>query len=260
MKRMLLLMLAGLLVGLFIYHMNRVALTPMEGLTVDGKTADTGVSGTSPENTFEPLDLSFLQNLFVRPAFAENVEKTAQKQTLSRLSPRSMGNPDAPVKMYVFSSLTCPHCSGLHTRVLKDIEDKYIKTGKILMTYIDFPADKRGLAGAMLTRCVKPEAYFPFLETLFANQNKWAFSNNAEEVITAYASLQGLSKADVRLCLGDQTLKNSLISTRDMYMKKYNITVTPTVVVTNDKTTEVVTGSNAKKINAALEKFLNETK
>ena len=37
MKRIIIIMLAGILVGLFLYYMNQAALEPTDGLTLDGK-------------------------------------------------------------------------------------------------------------------------------------------------------------------------------------------------------------------------------
>lgn len=253
MKQFIILMIAGLLAGAFIYYMDKAALDPMEGVTVNGQTVDVVPSNTPSESKFEPLDLSSNSSFMVKTATAAIPVKVQ-----SKLSVRTMGNADAPVKMYVFSSLTCSHCSYFHGVVLKDIEKKYIDTGKVFLTYIDFPFDKRALAGAMLVRCVKPESYFPFLETLFKNQKEWAFKQNSEEVIMAYASLQGLSKGDVKACLADTTLQESIINTRDSYMKKYDIDATPTTLIVKDGKSQKIVGADANKLEIALKKMMEK--
>ena len=53
-----------------------------------------------------------------------------------RQEARSLGDPTAPVQMFVFSSMTCSHCSAFHTDVLSKLEDEYINKGQVYMTYI----------------------------------------------------------------------------------------------------------------------------
>ena len=53
-----------------------------------------------------------------------------------------IGSDDAPVKIKVFSSLTCPHCASFHINVVSKIKKKYIETGKVQLIYIDFPLDE----------------------------------------------------------------------------------------------------------------------
>ena len=253
MKQIIILMLAGLLFGTLLFFMNKVALDPVDGPTVDGKTVDVLPTSTAPSETkFEPLDLSENKKMFVKQAVAAQADSG-----ISRNSIRTMGNPDAEVKMFVFSSLTCSHCSYFHGTILKDIEEKYVDTGKVALIYIDFPFDKRALAGAMLVHCVKPESYFPFLNVLFENQKEWAFKPNAEEIVATYASLQGMTRGDVRACLADNTLKQSIINNRDAYMKKYDIDSTPTTVIVKGEKKEKIVGANASKLNAALNRMVN---
>ena len=173
-----------------------------------------------------------------------------------RQDARSLGDPTAPVQMLVFSSMTCSHCSVFHTDVLSKLEDEYINKGKVYMTYIDFPFDQRALAGAMLARCIPEKDYFSFLNTLFKNQSNWAFNEKAGEIIMQYASTEGLSKADVNVCLSDAQLKNKIIADRDFYQKKYDVTGTPTVALIKGDKTEVVSGASYRRVKSAIEDLL----
>ncbi len=257
MKFIRLTLLGALLVFGIIYQMNKVAPAPMPGLTAnDGKTVVGAPVDTTPsEGKFEPLDLSQKEkHSFIGQAYADEVVPVAVS-ALTKTDVRTMGNVKAPVKMYVFSSLTCSHCAGFHTKVLKGIEEKYIETGKVFMTYVDFPFDNRALAGAMLARCVNPDNYFTFLNVLFKNQQNWAFKPNAQEIVTSYAALQGLTKGDVKACLSDKVLQQKIVSDREMYMKKYKITGTPTTVLVKGNKTEMIEGADGQKLEKALKKL-----
>ena len=169
---------------------------------------------------------------------------------------RSLGDPNAPIRMFVFSSLSCSHCSSFHTDVLPVIEEEYVNNGQVYMTYIDFPFQTPAMAGSMLARCVPPEHYFSFLNLLFKNQSKWAFKGNAVEILIEYASTEGLSKADVNKCLSNAKLRDQIVSDRDSYMKKYNVTGTPTVALIKGEETKVISGSSKSKIKSAIEGML----
>ena len=251
MKSIWLTLLGALVLFGIIHYMNKVAPTPMPGLTQNGETVISTPSSSSPADEFEPLDLSSASGAFVKTANAAELKSDAVP-VQTKTSPRTMGDKNAPVKMFVFSSLTCSHCADFHTKALKEIEEKYVKTGKVFFTYVDFPFDNRALAGAMLARCVNPENYFAFLNVLFENQSRWAFSSNAQEIVTAYASLQGMTKGDVKACLSDKSLQQRIILNRDAYSEKYKITGTPTTVVIKGDKTEIISGADEYKLNTVL--------
>lgn len=253
MKSIWIIIAGALLVFGIIYYMNKVAPEPMPGLTAGGETVDVVPQRNvvPSEKTFEPLDLSLnKKNIFIKSANADVIVPD------ERLAVRTLGDENAAVKMYVVSSLTCAHCADFHVKALKEIEKKYVETGKVFFTYVDFPVDRRALAGAMLARCVPTKNYFSFLNVLFENQNKWAFKSAAQDIISEYASLQGLSKADVKVCLADKALQQSIINNRDAFAKKYNITATPTTIIVKGDKEEVLVGADKQRVELALEKML----
>ena len=68
---------------------------------------------------------------------------------------QAMGDPNAPVTVIEYASLTCPHCAQFHTEVLPDLKERYIATGKVRMIYRDFPLDERALTAASPPRQVR---------------------------------------------------------------------------------------------------------
>ena len=252
MKSIWLIILGALLVFGIIYGMNGVADKPMPGLTADGEVVDVvkPTESRPSESKFEPLDLSSNnKSIFIKSANADTAEN-------ERTAARTIGNQDAEVKMFVLSSLTCSHCAELHTKTLKEIEKKYVETGKVFFTYVDFPFDKRALAGATVARCVPPENYFTFLNVLFENQKSWAFKPNAQDIVTEYAALQGMPRGSVRACLGDKDLQQAIIKHRDEFAKKYKISSTPTTLILKGGQVEVVVGNDKDKLESAIEKML----
>ncbi len=49
------------------------------------------------------------------------------------------GSADAPVTIVEFSDFQCPYCGRFYTQTLPQIEENYIKTGKVKFAYRHFP-------------------------------------------------------------------------------------------------------------------------
>ncbi len=171
---------------------------------------------------------------------------------------RSMGNPNAPLKMYVFSSLTCPHCSDFYKEIMPFVEKEFVRTGDIFLTYVDLPYDRRSLAGAMIAHCVPTENYFDFLGLLYEKQREWAFLPNAQEVVTNYALAAGLTRQEVRECLKNQKVLRKLMVTRDEMTKKYKIRSTPTVVLEKGDETKMVLGADKTKLLKKIKSMMKD--
>ena len=255
MKGLWAIILLALLVWGYIYYHNNQNTVIEQGTVIEN----------DPSEIYEPLILDSKNevNILSISAKAQEVKsdeqatsdalQEKQKPAIRPEQPRMMGKENAPITMYLFSSLTCSHCVIYHLETLPEIEKKYINTGLVKLVYIDFPFDKRALAGAMLTRCARPETYWKFLNVLFENQDKWAFKDNAQDIVTSYASLVGLSKADVQSCLQNKILMQSMIQNRDVFMKKYDIQGTPTTVLVKGDQSKVVVGTNLKSLEDAID-------
>ena len=84
-----------------------------------------------------------------------------------------MGNPDAPVKLVEYGSLSCPHCAEFEEQGGPELRDTYVKSGQVsweFRTYLLFGPDA-GISA--LLHCQDPNAFFPFLEQLYADQRNW---------------------------------------------------------------------------------------
>ena len=57
-----------------------------------------------------------------------------------------IGDPNAPVTIVEYASLTCPHCAAFHTEILPEVKKQLLDTGKARLVYRDFPLGSAGLA------------------------------------------------------------------------------------------------------------------
>jgi protein-disulfide isomerase len=84
-----------------------------------------------------------------------------------------MGNPDAPVRLVEYGSITCPHCAEFAAAATEAIESRYVRSGQVsfeFRPFLIFPSDP-GLF--QLLRCQGAQAFFPLAAELFATQDRW---------------------------------------------------------------------------------------
>ena len=78
-----------------------------------------------------------------------------------------MGNDDAPIKIKIFSSLTCPHCANFHINVVPEIKKKFVDEGKVQLIFIDFPLDQLSFNASKLLHCLDKEKQIVFLDNIY---------------------------------------------------------------------------------------------
>ena len=84
-----------------------------------------------------------------------------------------LGADNAPVKIKVFSSLTCPHCANFHIKIIPKIKKNYVESGKVQLIFIDFPLDQAAFNASKLLHCLDQKKQIAFLDTIYENQDKW---------------------------------------------------------------------------------------
>jgi protein-disulfide isomerase len=142
-----------------------------------------------------------------------------------------LGDPDAPVTIIEYASLTCPHCAQFHNEVLPELKERYIDAGKVRLIYRDFPLDQVALAAATLAHCAGPDRYFSMLDVLFETQSNWARADDPITALKRLGKLGGLTEEEMQACLSDQELTDGILQTRLAGQNQYDIGSTPTFVI-----------------------------
>lgn len=142
-----------------------------------------------------------------------------------------LGDPEAPVTIIEYSSLTCPHCAAFHADTLPAIKERYIDTGMAKIVYRDFPLDQNALNAAVIAHCAGPDRYFVFLEALFGSQQRWARSADPRESLIQLAGLGGLPREQAEACLADEAMQDAVLQTRLDGQAEHQISSTPSFVV-----------------------------
>ncbi|MGB0748924.1 MAG: DsbA family protein [Magnetospiraceae bacterium] len=164
--------------------------------------------------------------------FASNL--AAADEMSDRLTERTLGDPEAPVTIYEYSSLTCPHCASFHRDTLPQIKEQYIDTGKVKLVFRDFPFDQAALAGAMTARCLPDAQFFPFIDMLFNTQRKWAGAQDPIGALSLNARLAGLQEEGFKSCLSDRDLQTKILERRQEAEKEHGVRSTPTFVINGE--------------------------
>jgi protein-disulfide isomerase len=142
-----------------------------------------------------------------------------------------LGDPQAPVTIIEYASLTCPHCAQFHTEVLPELKERYIAPGKVRVIYRDFPLDQKALSAAALAHCAGPDRYFSFLDVLFQTQASWAQADDHIAALKRLGKLGGLSEEQMDACLADEELADGILRTRLEGQNQHQIGSTPTLVI-----------------------------
>jgi protein-disulfide isomerase len=98
---------------------------------------------------------------------------TGDLMTPSPLGENVLGKNDAPVTVIEYASTTCPHCAHFAETTFPELKKQYIDTGKVRFIFREFPLNDIDFFAYMLTRCIDKDKFFPFLEVLFRQQEKW---------------------------------------------------------------------------------------
>ncbi len=146
------------------------------------------------------------------------------------MAPRTIGNENAPVKITEFSSLTCGHCATFHKTSLPEFKKKFIDTGRVQLTFKEFPLNQPAIDASMILRCMPVDKYESFMSLLFAEQEKWAFAPNYQEFLKQNATLAGMSPEEFDSCLANDILRKRIVGNMQAASLKHKIQSTPSFV------------------------------
>ena len=144
---------------------------------------------------------------------------------------RVLGNPDAPVTIIEYASLTCPHCADFHSGILPELKKRFIEGGKVRLVMRDFPLDRVALQAHTIARCAPKGQYFPLLDALFRSQDRWARAANPTAALAGIARLSGMTEETIGACLNSEALQRSVLEDRLTGERMHQVQSTPTFVI-----------------------------
>ena len=160
---------------------------------------------------------------------------------------RVLGKADAPVTIIEYGSLTCPHCAEFDRTTLPDVRKNWIETGKAKLVFRVFPLNQLDVHAAMLARCVPPDRYYAFIDTLYQNQPSWMRAANPEQALANIARLAGLDEDKVKSCVGDKSVEDAVVATA-YAAQKSGVDSTPTFFINGAKPPEDKNGAQPYEV------------
>lgn len=165
-----------------------------------------------------------------------------------------MGNPEAPIKLVEYGSLTCPHCAEFAEKGSAQLRDDFVAGGRVSFEFRNFVRDAIDITAAQLTQCGAPESFFALTEQAFANQK--AMFEKAQSAgqapyeaamsqppakrgqalaeltgLTEYFAARGISRDQAGLCLADTAKAERLATNTAKQADELKIEGTPTFLI-----------------------------
>jgi protein-disulfide isomerase len=171
-----------------------------------------------------------------------------------------IGNPNAPVKLVEYGSLTCSHCAHFEEEGVPVLMGKYVKSGRVSFEFRNYVRDQFDLAGAMLSRCAGTSGYFGLTGKILATQSQWldrlrAIPRDDIQALQALplpdqlarvaqitgfdglAASHGLTPAKAKACLANQKAVERLTQMKQIAVDQHGVRGTPSFLI-NGKTAE----------------------
>jgi protein-disulfide isomerase len=148
---------------------------------------------------------------------------------------RILGNPDAPITIIEYASMSCPHCAHFANDILPELKKKWIDTGKAKLVLRDFPLDKLALRAAMVQRCARPDRFYAFVDMLFADQENWVLTDDYKAALARLAELGGMSKKEFDVCMQNKAIESFILQERLAASKDLGVDATPTFFINGNK-------------------------
>jgi protein-disulfide isomerase len=244
-------------------HIWKLTCTTL-ALTLVACGGETSANGGAASG---PVEADTSQN------WAEVVEKTEE-------GGYRMGNPDAPITIVEFASLTCSHCADFAEQSFEPLTTNYVANGLVSFEVRNFVRDPLDLSAALLTRCNGTGPFFQLNERLFANQAAMfqtiqgadqaglqAASTPAAiesgEAFVTYANASGLTalvgglgitEERARECLTDTEARDELVEMRNRALSQHNVTATPSFIINGEMASGV---SSWPQLDARLQELVD---
>lgn len=172
---------------------------------------------------------------------AETAKTDGKESAALKSNDMVLGDPDAPVTLIEYASVTCPHCASFHETMLPTIKEKYIDTGKVKLVFREYPTPPAefSLIGSLMARCAAEKAgessYFLIIGSLMKDQRTWIYGEDPKAELLKIAAQTGMDEAAFDACLKRQELVDLINNNTKEAIEKFSIQGTPAFILDGEK-------------------------
>lgn len=211
---------------------NTAPPTTTETATKATETTTTPPSDTAaaPPAATAPVVVATKKLDIPTPAAPPPSASNKDPKIVAMMGARTLGNAAAPVKVTEYASLTCPHCGAFHRESFDKFKTQFIDTGKVQMTFKEFPLNQPAMDASQILRCMPEDKYVSFMNLLFQEQEKWAYDPKYKDFLKQNAKLAGMSDATFDSCLANTALKEAILGDMKAAGDQFKVQSTPSFV------------------------------
>jgi protein-disulfide isomerase len=159
---------------------------------------------------------------------------------------RTVGSPNAPVTLEVWSDFQCPHCAQLHFGAIKQALGDCVAQGKVRIVFRDYilpqmPYSRK--AAQWADAASRIGRYERICDTLFRNQQEWGRTGDVEGAVAKELSPAEMAK--VRKIMADPKALAEINAEIDADMalaRKIPLESTPTMILSGKGKRYPITG------------------
>jgi len=145
---------------------------------------------------------------------------------------KSLGSPNAPIRIEVFSDFECPACKALHEQILPLVFKDYVIPGKVYVVSREYPLAMHQFsreAANYATAAARLGKYQDVADALFKNQPVWEVSGKVWDTVASVLTPAEAKK--VQSLAKDPSVLSEVQRDVDAG-KAAGINQTPTMIVT----------------------------
>lgn len=171
---------------------------------------------------------------------ADGTPNPAELAREGPLGDMALGNPNAPVTIIEYASLTCPFCHKFHLTTYPRIKKELIDTGKVRYVIREFPIGRTAAAAAVVARCAPAKDYFTLYDKFLTQQRKWTSQKVRPDAIYKIAAQTGMSRKTFDACMANQEISEGLLWVKKR-AREFGVSGTPTFFINGKKERGVLT-------------------
>jgi protein-disulfide isomerase len=167
---------------------------------------------------------------------------------------RLLGSPEAPAKLVIYLSYTCPHCARFEREAEAALRLNFVAGGKGSVEYRSFIRNKIDIAATLLANCGPANRFWGNHAALMRSQDKWFRGPNQTEDqrwssndfptamraiagdLKLYDLMQnrGYTRAQLDRCLTDRQAADKLAVQTQFALNELNVRATPSFIVNGE--------------------------